>query len=44
MITLYGNPISGNSHRIQAFLDLLGLEYNNVIVDLKAGEHKNRNF
>jgi len=26
MITLYGNPISGNSHRVKAFLDVLGLE------------------
>ena len=40
MITLYGHPISGNSHRVANFLNILGLEYNDQIIDLSKGEHK----
>ncbi|WP_086930756.1 glutathione S-transferase family protein [Agarilytica rhodophyticola] len=40
MITLYGHPISGNSHRVANFLNILGMEYTDKIVDLEKGEHK----
>lgn len=29
MITLFGNPISGNSHRVYTFLKILGIEFEN---------------
>ena len=37
---LYGYPLSGNTHRVQALLSVLGVEYENVLVDLRAGAHK----
>lgn len=40
----YGNPISGNSHRVQAMLALLNVEHEFIQVDLKAGEHKSPDF
>lgn len=44
MITLHGNPISGNSHRVTALLSLLGLDYINNVVKLSKGEHKHADF
>jgi len=41
---LYGHPLSGNTHRVKALLGLLGVEYEYVLVDLKAGEHKQPEF
>lgn len=41
---LYGHPLSGNAHRAQALLTLLGVDYQYVLVDLKAGEHKGAAF
>lgn len=35
---LYNSPTSGNSHKIRAMLAILGIEYEIVPVDLRAGE------
>ena len=43
-ITLYRHPVSGNSHRATAMLHLLGLDFEDVIVDLPTGEHKSPDF
>ncbi|MFK8048463.1 MAG: glutathione S-transferase [Halioglobus sp.] len=39
-ITLYRHALSGHSHRVEAFLSILGLEVNIVDVDLANGAHK----
>jgi len=44
MITLYGNPVSGNTHRAHNFLSILGIPFENKLVDMKAGEHKSADF
>lgn len=41
---LYGHPISGNSHRVQLFLSILGIDYDYVRVNLMNGEHKTPSF
>ncbi len=41
---LYGHELSGNSYKAELFLNLLGLEYEFVPVDLMKGEHKNPAF
>lgn len=41
---LYGFPLSGNAHRVQAFLTLLGIDHEYISVDLKAGAHKAPEF
>lgn len=37
---LHGHPLSGNSHRAKTFLSILGLDFEDVFVDLRAGAHK----
>lgn len=44
MITLFGNPISGNSHRAYTFLKILGLEFENRLVYLEKGEHRDPEY
>ncbi|WP_179078382.1 glutathione S-transferase family protein [Colwellia sp. UCD-KL20] len=44
MITLYGHPISGNSHRVANFLNILSVEYTEQVVDLSKGEHKSPDY
>ncbi|MBL1141893.1 MAG: glutathione S-transferase [Proteobacteria bacterium] len=44
MIKLYRYPLSGNAHRVELFLSLLGLEYSLVDVDLLNGEQKSESF
>ncbi len=39
-LKLYRHPLSGHSHRVQLALGLLGLPYELIDVDLKAGDHK----
>ncbi|KUM05694.1 glutathione S-transferase [Chromobacterium subtsugae] len=39
-IQLYDFPLSGHSHRARLMLSLLGLEYEAILVNLAAGEHK----
>ncbi|GHF17423.1 glutathione S-transferase [Kordiimonas sediminis] len=41
---LYSFPLSGNAHRVALFLSFLGLDYDLVQVDLKAGEQKTDAF
>jgi glutathione S-transferase len=44
MITLYGHEVSGNSYKVRLFLELLGLDYEWVRVDLMKGAHKAPDF
>ncbi|MEA5447363.1 glutathione S-transferase [Leptolyngbya sp. CCNP1308] len=44
MIQLYGHDVSGNSYKVRLFLELLGLDYEWVKVDLMQGEHKAADF
>lgn len=39
-IVLYGFKLSGHSHRVELFLELLGLPYEFRQVDLAGGEHR----
>ncbi len=41
---LYGHPISGNAHRAEALLGILGQDFENIVVNLPAGEHKHPEF
>lgn len=41
---LYSHPLSGNSHRARALLGILGIEHEEVVVDLKTGAHKKPEF
>jgi glutathione S-transferase len=43
-LTLYGFPLSGHSHRAELMLNLLGLDYQAVHVDLAKGEQKEADF
>ncbi|MDM9384682.1 glutathione S-transferase [Chlorogloeopsis sp. ULAP01] len=40
MIKLFNHELSGNSYKVRLMLSLLGLEYEVVDIDLKAGEAK----
>ena len=42
--TLYRHPLSGNSHRAELFLNLLGVEHKLVEVDLMSGKQKTSPF
>lgn len=44
MIKLHGHELSGNSTKVRLLLELLGLDYEWVRVDLMAGEHKGEAF
>ncbi|WP_171207977.1 MULTISPECIES: glutathione S-transferase family protein [unclassified Ruegeria] len=41
---LYGHPLSGNTHRAKALIELLGVDYEFELVDLKTGAHKAPEF
>ena len=43
-IKVYSSAISGHSHRVRLFLSLLGLPFETLEVDLRAGEHKRPDF
>jgi len=43
-IKLYRAELSGHSHRVQLFLELLGLPYELVNVDMAHGAHKQPDF
>jgi glutathione S-transferase len=43
-IRLYRHPLSGHCHRVELFLTLLGLPFENVQVDLLAGEQRSPAF
>ena len=40
IITLYNGAVSGHAHRVRLFLSLLGLPYDRITLDMKAGQHK----
>jgi glutathione S-transferase len=44
MIKLHGHELSGNSYKVRLLLELLGLPYQWVRVDLMKGEHKQPAF
>lgn len=43
-IRLHGFPLSGHSHRVELFLNLLGLPYQFIAVNLAGGEHLQPDF
>ncbi|MDB5929401.1 MAG: glutathione S-transferase-like protein [Polaromonas sp.] len=43
-IRLYRALVSGHAHRVELFMSLLGLPFEMVEVDLKAGQHKRPEF
>lgn len=43
-LTLYSASISGHSHRVRLFLSLLGLPFETVEVDLRAGAQRSPEF
>ena len=43
-IKLYGFELSGNCYKVRLLMSLLRLEYEAVVVNLKAGEHKSAEF
>ena len=43
-IRLYRHALSGHSHRVELFLSLLGLPFELIDIDLKAGVHKQPDF
>lgn len=44
MITLYGAPLSGNAYKARLLLSLLGLEFEEAVVDLRTGENRTGSF
>ncbi|PSN06429.1 glutathione S-transferase [filamentous cyanobacterium CCT1] len=44
MIKLYGHELSGNSYKVRLLLELLGLDYEWVKVDLMKAEHKSPDY
>jgi len=43
-IKIYSAAVSGHSHRVRLFLSLLGLPFETIEVDLRAGAHKTPEF
>ncbi|MEM1367068.1 MAG: glutathione S-transferase family protein, partial [Cyanobacteria bacterium P01_H01_bin.15] len=41
---LYFNPLSGHAHRPWAMLKLLGLDFDEIVLDFFKGEHKDPEF
>ncbi|PZV20078.1 MAG: glutathione S-transferase [Cyanobium sp.] len=44
MLRLHGHELSGNSYKVRLLLELLGVHYDWIRVDLMAGEHKQPAF
>ena len=44
MITLYGAPLSGNAYKARLLLNLLGLEFEEIVVNLQTGENRAESF
>ena len=40
MITLYGAPVSGNAYKVRLLLNLLEVEFEEIDVNLRAGENR----
>lgn len=43
-IKVYNVPVSGHGHRVELALSLLGLPYERIEIDFRAGEHKSPAF
>ena len=43
-IRIHGFPLSGHSHRVELFASIAGINYENVLVNLAEGEHKQPEF
>tara|TARA_Y100001934_G_C12279917_1_gene739367 strand:- start:577 stop:1206 length:630 start_codon:yes stop_codon:yes gene_type:complete len=43
-LKLYRHPLSGNAHRVELFLHLLNLDYEQIDVDLMGGEQKSESL
>lgn len=43
-IRLYGAPLSGHAHRVKLFLSLLGLPFETIELDLRAGDNRRPEF
>jgi glutathione S-transferase len=41
---LHRHPLSGHSHRVELFLNILALPFEIIDVDMKSGEHKSAAF
>jgi len=41
---LYDHPLSGNSYKVRLLLAHLGVNYENVVIDIFNGEHKSESF
>ena len=44
MIRLYGFETSGNCYKIRLFFSLLGVEYENITIDVKSGDNRTPEF
>ena len=44
MITLYGAPVSGNAYKVRLLLSLIGVEFEEIDVDLMAGGNRTGSF
>ena len=44
MITLYGTPVSGNAYKVRLLLSLIGLEFDEVNINLMTGENRTESF
>ena len=44
MITLYGTPVSGNAYKARLLLSLLGLEFEETVINLRTGENRTGSF
>ena len=44
MITLYGMALSGNAYKVRLLLELLGVEYEEIPVNLRTGENRAESF
>jgi glutathione S-transferase len=43
-MTLYSFPLSGHAHRIELALTLMGIDYENRVVDIPNGEHRGERY
>ena len=44
MITLYGAPLSGNAYKVRLLLGLLGLEFEETVINLQTRENRTETF
>jgi len=44
MLKLYSHPLSGNAYKVKLLLAFLGLDYQNIDIELEKGEHQQPPF